>query len=436
VAVILDVGQLGGMIQVTAQYSNAVLVAMLPHVSDAAKKLDLPVPLPITQQQVVGSGVTPYFTWTGELAGWGVLIKGGWRLGFSWGYFDSFTSPHSYFVLQDPDEIPKFVGTVRMTKSEAVQMARETLKKLGISLESVYAEQEPRVTLPPKTLTGIVPRYRIEWMDPRANTDAIDIEVNADAKRVERLHIRFNSNLRRPWPKFGVEPVHRNRRLSANPEYAWKLLPIVLRAVEDYSKTLGLPIHGPLTTNQVARFHVSDNGGWPHSELELTNGWRFIYRNSMVNGFYSPDNFFDSDWRPILIKDFVGKTNLTEAQAIALVKRALAKLNYPTNLVHMDFKPKVLKPHVLGIPRCEFWWNLENEAHDDLISKLEAEVDMEKGEIKSLYFDNPAFWHHPPPIDVPISLPEPKQTNAPILVPSQTLPKPSPRPFIPFDAPK
>ena len=409
---------------------------MLPHVSDAAKKMDLPVPLPITQQQVVGSGVTPYFTWNGELAGWGVLVNGGWRFGFHWGYFDSFQSPHSYFALQDPDEIPKFVGTVRMTKGEAVQMARETLKKLGISLESVFAEQEPQVTLPPKTLTGIVPRYRIEWMDPRADAHAVDIEVNADAKRVEHLYLAFSPHLHRPWPKFGVAPIFRNQTLSANPEYAWKLLPIVLRAVEDYSKTLGLPIHGPLTTNQVARFRVSDNGGWPHSALDLTNGWRFIYRNSMVNGFYSPDNFFDSDWRPILIKDFVGKTNLTEAQAIALVKRALAKLNYPTNLVHMDFKPKVLKPHVLGIPRCEFWWNLENEAHDDLISKLEAEVDMEKGEIKSLYFDNPAFWHHPPKIDVPISLPEPRQTNASILVPSQAVPKPSPRSFIPFDAPK
>jgi hypothetical protein len=60
---------------------------------------------------------------------------------------------------------------------------------------------------------------------------------------------------------------------------------------------------------------------------------------------------------------------------------------------------------VTAIPRRAFWWNLENETRDDLVSKVEAEVDMGTGELKSLYFDNKAFWNHPPPIEVPISLP-------------------------------
>jgi len=40
----------------------------------------------------------------------------------------------------------------------------------------------------------------------------------------------------------------------------------------------------------------------------------------------------------ILIKEFVGEWNITEAQAIELVRNTLAKLNYPTNLIHMDFR--------------------------------------------------------------------------------------------------
>jgi hypothetical protein len=290
-------------------------------------------------------------------------------------------------------------------------MARDTLKRLGIQLEAVFAEQEPRVELPPHSRTGVVPRYLVKWLDPRSGPDpqswaeSVEIEINADAKRVEYIEIPANPNLRRPWPKLQATPVFRGKPLSANPEYAWKLLPVVLRAVNGYGEKLGLPIPNPLTTNHVARFKVSDNGGWPHSELELTNGWRFVYRNSMVNGFYAPDDFFTSDQRPILIKDFVGKWNLTEAQAVRVIRSALAKLDYPTNLVRMDFNPRVVKPALADIPRCAFWWNLQNEDGTDLISKVEAELDMDNGLLKYLYFDNKALWNRPPPIDVPLTLP-------------------------------
>jgi hypothetical protein len=167
-----------------------------------------------------------------------------------------------------------------------------------------------------------------------------------------------------------------------------------------------------LTTNHLTRFFLADNGGWPHSEVQLTNGWRFIYRNSMVNGYYAPDNLFNSDNRSILIKEFLGKWKVTEEEAIELVRRTLAKLNYPTNFVHMEFKPRVSKPAIPGIPRYLFCWWLENEAHDDLQSKVEAEVDADKRELKSLYYDDKAYWNHPPPIDLPLSLPPEGDTSA------------------------
>lgn len=426
---ILDLGQLGGMIQMTADFSNAVLVAMLPYVSNVTQKLDLPVPQP-TAQQVVGCGVLPYLDSSGDIAGCGIKLKGNWTFGFHSGYLDRFESPHAYYGLQNPGDIPKFFGAVKMTQDEAVKMARVTLTNLGIPLEAVFAEQEPRVTPPPKVRGKIVPRYRIEWIDPRVDHHSVDIEVNAETRRVERIVISPNASLRRPWPKFGVAPVVRRKRLAANPEYAWKLLPIALRAVDDYSKAIGLSIPRPLSSNHVARFEVSDNGGWPHSEIELTNGWRFVYRNSMVNGYYAPDSFFASDNRPIRVKDFIGKSKLSEVQAIALIRRTLSKANYPTNLVQMGFKPQVVKPTVPGIPRWAFWWNLENETRSDLASKVEAEVDMESGELKSLYFDNVALWNKAPPINVPIAAPRVEADAQPSAISPRSRPKapPPPRP--------
>jgi hypothetical protein len=244
--------------------------------------------------------------------------------------------------------------------------------------------------------------------------------------------------LERPLPKPAVVPP-RDDGFPVWPEvdlaYASRLLPLVVAAVQDYGQKLALPIPNPLTTNQVARFSVADNGGWPHSELELTNGWRFIYRNSMVNGFYAPDNLFKNDTKPIRIKDVQGKWRLTEPDARALVRRTLAKLNYPTNLIHFEVEPQVIKPALPGIPRYQFFWYYSQ--NDDLQSTIWAEVDANKGEIKSLYYDDKAYWNKPPPVGLPISLPPTAPTNRPQTGSSSRsrLNKPPPRPQSTFNPP-
>ncbi|TAL00732.1 MAG: hypothetical protein EPO07_09310 [Verrucomicrobia bacterium] len=434
---ILDLGQFFDqfeMVRVTAEYSNAVLVAMLPYISDVSQKLDLPLLRPVTAEHVVHCSIMPQ-----RKLGVEIGIRGGWVFAFSRGYVDTIQGPKEFFAIQDLDKVPEFYGEVKMSKAEAIQLGRDTLKKLGIPLESVFAEQEPRVTEPIKVGTNTVPHYRIEWLDPRGVGQApagVDLDIDGNARRVARISLR-NRSLERPPPKLAVEPIpirNRPRWPSVNPEYARQLIPIVLRAIDDYGQKLSLSIPRPLTTNQVARFHVEDNLGRPHCEIELTNGWQFIYRDSMVNGYYAPDNLFNSDSHPILIKEFSGKWNLTETQAVALIRRTIARLGYPTNLVHMDFKPQVITPALPGIPRYSFWWWYENETHDDLQSKVEAEVDADKGELKSLYFEDKSFWNHAPPIDVPLSLPLTAETNSVSKKPaahSRPLPRSSQEFFVP-----
>jgi hypothetical protein len=433
---ILDLGQSLAQfewVRVTAEYSNAVLVAVLPYIADVAQKLDLPVPHPVTVNQVVHCSVLPNRRVEAEIG-----IEGGWVFAFSRGYVETIQSDRSYHMLQDPDEIPKFFGEVKMSKTEAVQLARDTLKKLEIPLEAVFAEQEPQIDEPHKMGTNTIPYYYVSWLDPRGGT-SVEIEINGNIRRLERLMFRSKSLERAP-PKITIVPPrepNQPRWPEVNPEYAWRLIPIVLRAIDKYGQKLSLPVPRPLTTNHVARFSVRDNGGWPHCEIELTNGWCFTYRNSMVNGYDAPDKLFGSEnRRAILIKDFVGKWNITEAEAIALVRRTLAKLNYPTNLVHFEVEPQVHKPAVPGIPRYMFFWYYNQD--DDLQSTVWAEVDAYKGELKSLYYDDKAYWRNPPPIDVPISLPLPPETNsapAPAPAPPKMIPQAPPRPFAPYEQP-
>ena len=397
----LDLGATSRFIRVTPDYSDTVLVAVLPLFSDVAKRLGLPVPQPITQDDIAGFRVLPFRELTASM-----LLKNGWVFNFSFGCVQDFSSPNSYFNLQDPGQIPKYFGQVNMNQDEAVELARTMLRKLNIPLEDVFADQEPQVTPPAKIETNTVPRYDVIWIDPYG-TKSAEFEVNAEAKRIERMHLH-SWNLHRPPPTINQPAMMAPSEWPAvNPEYAKQLIPLMLKAIETYAEKLSLPIPLPLTTNNVALAEIHDNGGWPHAEITLTNGWRFIYRHTMVNGYYAPDVFVSTANRPVHIKEFEGKWNLTTNQAIDLVKRTLAKLDYPTNNIHMDFAPNII--FAAGdfkkiIPRYFFEWHYKNAARNDLQSKVEAEVNADSGKLESLYYDDKAYWGSRPPIDVPISI--------------------------------
>jgi len=437
-------------IQVTADYSNAVLVALLPYVSDYAHRLNLPVPQPVTAADVVHSSILPWVAEGGGIGGAGIGVKGGYGFTFQFGFIEHFGGPHSYegFPNKNPDNIHRFFGEVKMSKVEAVQMARDTLRKVGIPLEWVFAEQEPDVKLP--VIDGhTVHYYRIRWSDIWPGHDSVDMEIDAQAKRVERLDI-MNLNLHQLSPKAAVVPALQTPPTwQINPEYAHRLTPILLRALDDFGQRLSLPLPQPLDTNQVERLVLLNNGDWPSGWLKLNNGWWFQYRNSTFNSFYAPDSTISSPalHTRVLVKEALGQWRLTQTQAIEVVARTLAKLNYPSNIVRMDFEPLVTKPAIPGIARYMFQWyytppsrhsETEGDVHYDLQWKVIAEVDADKGQVKTFYYDMPStYWGRPPPVGVPISLPVERSTNQAPAVSSSKPPlrKPPTRPQSAFTAP-
>jgi hypothetical protein len=385
-------------VRVTAQYSNAVLVAILPYISETAQKLDLPTPHPITTQAVLNFSLPPNGRPEGQ-----VILQDGWCFAFKKGHVETIQGPHSYLMLQDPNDIPRFFGPVRINTGEAVQLTRDALKKLGIPLESVFAEQEPQIDGPHIIGTNTVPYYRIRWPDPRGGF-AVDVEVNGNARKIDRIKLS-NDSLERPPPKVAVIPqplLTSPEWPQMNPEYARQLIPIVLHALDDYAQKLSLPAPRPLTTNHIARFRIEDDDGSPSCEIDLTNGWRFLYGHSMVDGFEAPGRLFGPKRHPVLIKNLLGKWNMTEPEAKDLVVRTLAKLDYPTNNVHFEVKPQVVTPSVAGIPRYMFFWYYN--VNDELQSTVWAEVDAETKQVKYLYYNDKHYWNQLPAIDAPLLL--------------------------------
>lgn len=410
---VLDLQNDTRTIQITPEYKEAALRAILPLFSDFAHKLQLPVPYPLTRSDIVDFGMTPFQRKDTVVDTVFVVTRQGFSFSFFLGIVRGFSWPNSYSTTTiNMHSVSNFFGTVKVTRKQAIQSARDTLKKIDVPLEDVFAEQEPQVEMP-KWETNTIARYLIKWCDPRGGVNGsttVRAEVNAETGKVESLNISPVNGLKRPAPKVSVIPPEGHDFFSdqippsMNPEYAWKLIPIMFKAIDEYAQKLQLPIPRPLTTNNVAKVEAYNNEGWPHCEIWLTNGWHFVYRHTMVCGYYAPDNFFDSDDRKIHIKDFEGKWNLTTNRAIEIIRQTIAKLAYPTNHIHINDATTFIHAAAVDedrIPRLNFEWYYE--PNDDLQSRLEAEVNMENGKLESLYYDDKAYWNSRPPIDVPIS---------------------------------
>lgn len=396
-------------------YSNAVMEVVLPRFSEFARKLSLPVPNPIMRSDVARFVPTPLIKHRDEVGG-SCVLKNGFTFGFDRGHVASFASARAYFRQQDPDVVPSYYGKAEITRNEAVALAREAIQRLGYSPKDVLADLEPRI--PPLECVGanVIPHYRIQWLDPRGGGPATEVEVDGQRGVIESLQFFGIALLDRPGPTVSVRPAplpegHPWRAMNAmgsdfNAEYAWKLVPFVMESIADWTGKLNLNVPLPVTTNQVRRFYVSDQGGWPHVQITLTNDWQFTFRNSALTYAGSPRRFFESDPLPFRVQDFAGQWRLSEAEAINLARREIAKLGHATGFVHTDFKPRIFRPKEIEgwptIPRIQVEWNYPDVEHRT--QWIQVEVDCGRGTVEALMFDDASFWNRPPPIDVPISL--------------------------------
>ena len=118
---IIDLGSLGNFIQVTAQYSNAVLVAVFPYFSNVANKVDLPVPTPIVQADVDTVHVLPFKDMAVSMR-----LTNGCIFDFQSGFVNRYISPDSIkYQSRRFDGMPRPPRLKRkLDEDEAVQVAR------------------------------------------------------------------------------------------------------------------------------------------------------------------------------------------------------------------------------------------------------------------------------------------------------------------------
>ena len=339
-------------------------------------------------------------------------------MNFEHGHVNLYETTNSFFALQNPDQIPRFYGTVKLGRSEAIQVARDTIGRLGHSLESVFAELEPEVQGPIRSRVDTdkwIPHYLITWIHPDGGVPSTKIEVNGENGDVNRIFF-LNRNLWRPPPEVDVpqKPLPkghalRNDPLPVNLEYLQNLKPLALEAANGFLKTTGLGT-GVLTTNEVERFdHILEPTG-VDTLITLTNGTTFVFKLNRITRYQRRDAFFTAN-RPYVVADFKGAWKLSNEDALKRARAVFDRLEEADIRLGTDQPPKSqYKPRTPGfepplIPRISLHWS-QKDAKGRFLSNADAEVNMETGEITYVGWSHRDMLGDAPKIDVPIQPPK------------------------------
>ena len=416
------------ILQITAAYSNAMLVAIMPHFSDFAKKLDLPTPQPVTQAQIWRFNCFP----RSDHIGGRVILTNGCEFIFDHGRVENFVSPRSYFYLQNPDLVPKFYSPVRVSESQALQISHNAIRKLGYTEAMLSADKPPDVTRPERDGTNYIARYRIRWFDPTRGSNpnhrptSVEFEIDAMTGQIVMVNVR-NPNTYRPDPVLNAKPtvigegprsmpVGPGRKITpVAPEYAKAFLNAILPQLTDFAKKATLAIKVPISlrdvdmTKYLAKYSCGIMEGDPMADIYLKTGDRFVYRHGQVIAFYASDVMtLPGGEHPATYPEidlyrakYFGPINMTTNEAMALVRQTIRKLGYSEKELHVDQPPRFMSgPGWWGtnrMARCFMVW----QETVDPPTWVNAEVDVAKKTLKSLYINDHAItniWRTPPKI--------------------------------------
>lgn len=399
-----------GLFQVATQYSNAVLLAILPYVNDAAKSLGLSVPRPITTNHIQQFRCDPR---EGHFGGV-LFLTNACTFWFEDGHVSAFESAHCYYGLQDPNQIPRFYGKVRLNQKEAVQIARQAIFKLGHDVARIRNE-EPDVAPLERIGNNVVPHYKITWpyvFPGGARGIFARVEVNGKNGAVEEFSLPAKEFSRSP-PTIAVTRPPAPKRTNApsggipltlvSAERQSEILKTVLPEMSAYAQRLKLPAPAEIKTNHLKDIQCGLLNGGPHVQVILANGYRLSYTWGYVSSFYAPDCFFTYDWKEHgkTASDFTGPLPSRLEPLEELARNALKATGQFKAARFLDEKPIFAGgpdlTNKVDITRFLFYWELpgrltekeKEEIPPELWPTAIVEVDSKTMRVQSVFIHDP-----------------------------------------------
>ena len=430
------------LIHITANYSNAVLVAILPHISDCAQKLDLPVQQPVDFAQVSSFQPIPY---QGEIGG-PVALTNQYSFFFSSGCVASFHSPNDWFAntnddWADVEYFKRYLGKDNITTNEAIQLAREAFEKLGYKPDDFRSHRPPTWIKGPSDVKGIgghIPYCQIEWDSPKSTIQSMlglefSIQFDVDMQHRQIAGMMLSGKcFSRPTPKVSAQPeletdykragmfgqLAQTRDLipaiHITPAYSNATLTATLPYVSDFADKLGLPVGQPVIHSQVRLYQPPAyfNDGFS-CRLMLTNHMWFSFVAGYVNEFGSSDDWFEeaatrTDW-PL----YSSKTCMTTNEAIDFARGCMRKLGSVSEDVHMKKTPSEFE-NAWDVENCQFaycrihWDNSEGDSQSEENPQdeyhLEFDINMQTRQLVGVSLMSKKFFRPLPQVNVPVEL--------------------------------
>lgn len=195
------------VLHITAQYSNAVLIAALPCVSQFATKANLPTAQAFTASELRCSRIVPIKDHTDI----GIWFKSGYWFHVSHsGFVDAFHAPMNYFWEQDAD-VTKYAGKDNMTTNDAIVMARDILVKLSYNMTLRHFNGFPTLEGPDDSKQGHMPYCRVKWEWPKQNASEskppnfIYVDINTETKSFVGMELFLSSTDGLPAHPFKID---------------------------------------------------------------------------------------------------------------------------------------------------------------------------------------------------------------------------------------
>lgn len=196
----------------TTAYSNALLVAILPHITTFAKKLDLPIPRPITTSLVARSSPSDVKGFIADT----IVLTNHYLFSYSRGAVDSFRClDDNPFYEGDPARTwYHHEGKDNMATNQAIKLARSALRKLGYDPKLLHADGPPSSVQGPYTLPDgkHFPYCEIRWdcsetnaAGEITNSDSLEFQVNLNKRAIVGMDLS-SQKIWRPSPKIVVVP--------------------------------------------------------------------------------------------------------------------------------------------------------------------------------------------------------------------------------------
>jgi len=427
------------IIHITAAYSNAVLVAILPHISNFAKKLDLPISQPVTVSQVARFNVSPLK----EDIGGSVWLTNHYQFVFGNGYLRAYQSPTNWFNnnydnWDDARYFKRYVGKDNMTTNETIEFARHSFHELGYQSKDFDVESPPTRFEGPvnSRRLGHLPYCHIEWDSPDSKIQSllgldfsVEFDVDMQRKQIVGMNLSgrkfFKSN-----PKVAVVPeletnyqragtvgqfahfFNREPAIHMTSAYSNATLKATLPYISDFAAQLNLPIAQPVTANQVV-LSIPPQYKPPHSKsyfeerLILTNHYWFTFMAGCVCQFGSPDNWFEEKETRTNWPVYTDKTCINTNEAIQLARDTFHKLGFKLEEPHIDAPPTTF---AIAIERksvkeqtryayCQIDWD-SPEMEIDGEYHVEFDIDMQRKQVVGMFLSSTYFSRPDPKIDV------------------------------------